>query len=120
MPRYITMRGPKRKPDGFKDLGTNAEAAGTLGDEAVGLAGERALDEETGGIFERGRLDRAAAGEFDSDVNDDPGREKQLDRSFADWTNGLIAEQVRRQAEMTRVPGDSVFEAAEEVAEQPR
>ncbi|QYR19376.1 hypothetical protein KZ483_15715 [Paenibacillus sp. sptzw28] len=50
--------------------------------------------------------------EVDSDVNEDPKREIMLDRSLDDFMN-MTREQVRRKHDITNVPLDSVFEAAE-------
>jgi hypothetical protein len=50
--------------------------------------------------------------EVDSDVNEDPKREIMLDRSLDDFMD-MIKDQVRRKHDITNVPLDSVFEAAE-------
>lgn len=52
------------------------------------------------------------AKEMDSDVNEDRGREKLLDDSLDRFLNG-IEEQVRRKHDITNVPEDSAFEAAD-------
>lgn len=49
--------------------------------------------------------------EVDSDVNQDPGREAQLDDSFETWYRN-IGYWVQQKEEMTQVPEDNVFEAA--------
>ncbi|MCP3775525.1 hypothetical protein NLX71_19830 [Paenibacillus sp. MZ04-78.2] len=49
--------------------------------------------------------------EVDSDVNDDPNREAQLDQSFQSFYEN-IKRQVRAKEEITNVPGESVFDAA--------
>jgi len=54
--------------------------------------------------------------EVDSDVNDDPGRELQLDASFEDWYRN-IGYWVRQKEDMTQVPRANVFEAAVEMDE---
>jgi hypothetical protein len=45
-------------------------------------------------------------------VNEDPKREIMLDRSLDDFMD-MIKDQVRRKHDITNVPLDSVFEAAE-------
>lgn len=55
--------------------------------------------------------------EVDSDVNDDPGRELQLDASFQDWYRN-IGYWVRQKEDMTQVPQSDVFEAAAEIDEE--
>lgn len=40
--------------------------------------------------------------EFDSDLNDDPGREFQLDQSYEDWYRAM-KRQIREAEEMTKV-----------------
>ncbi len=47
--------------------------------------------------------------ELDSDKNEDPNREWQLDQSFEEWYSS-IEDQVLRQQELTRVPQESVFD----------
>lgn len=49
--------------------------------------------------------------EVDSDVNDDPNREQQLDDSFQSWYNN-IEYWVRQKKDITQVPGENVFDAA--------
>lgn len=58
--------------------------------------------------------------EVDSDVNEDRNRENLLDASFEAWYEN-IEHWVRQKNEMTRVPEESVFEAAEDMnAEEER
>jgi len=49
--------------------------------------------------------------EVDSDVNENPNREEQLDDSFQAWY-GNIDDQVKRKLDLTNVPEDNVFDAA--------
>lgn len=51
--------------------------------------------------------------EFDSDALVDPGREMQLDQSFAEWTNSQIEQQSSMQGALAQVPEQNVFESAE-------
>lgn len=49
--------------------------------------------------------------EFDSDVNEDRGRELQLDASFEDWYRN-IGYWVQQKEDMTQVPKSNVFDVA--------
>jgi hypothetical protein len=52
--------------------------------------------------------------EVDSDVNEDPKRELQLDDSFEDWYRS-IGQTVKLKEDMVQVPGENVFEEADEI-----
>ncbi|MFD0869888.1 hypothetical protein [Paenibacillus residui] len=52
--------------------------------------------------------------EVDSDVNEDRNRENLLDASFEAWYEN-IEYWVKQKDEMTRVPEENVFEAAEDM-----
>lgn len=54
--------------------------------------------------------------EVDSDVNEDRGRERQLDDSFEAWYRH-VGQQVQRQEGITNVPSPNVFDAAAELDE---
>ncbi|KPV55635.1 hypothetical protein QJ48_32230 [Paenibacillus sp. A3] len=56
--------------------------------------------------------------EVDSDVNDDPNREALLDQSFQSFYEN-IKRQVRAKEDITNVPGESVFDAAIGMDEEP-
>ena len=56
--------------------------------------------------------------EVDSDVNEDPKREKQLDASFEAWYEN-IGDQVKRKVDLTDVPQENVLDAAENLDEDP-
>ncbi|RAP78494.1 hypothetical protein [Paenibacillus montanisoli] len=49
--------------------------------------------------------------EFDSDVNEDLGREQQLDASFEDWYRNM-GKWVQQTEDMTQVPESNVFDVA--------
>lgn len=49
---------------------------------------------------------------MDSDVNEDSNRERQLDESYDEWY-AQMEKQINQQEEITRVPSQNVFEAAE-------
>ncbi|CAN7538438.1 hypothetical protein [Paenibacillus sp. LjRoot56] len=49
--------------------------------------------------------------EVDSDVNEDPNREQQLDASFQDWYRN-IGYWVHQKEDMTQVSKANVFDAA--------
>ncbi|WP_336773237.1 hypothetical protein [Paenibacillus sp. MMO-58] len=49
--------------------------------------------------------------ELDSDVNEDRGREQQLDASFEDWYRN-IGYWEQQKSEMTQVPESNVFDVA--------
>lgn len=55
--------------------------------------------------------------EVDSDVNEDRNREEQLDDSFEAWY-GKMGEQIKQKMELTNVPKDNVFDAAEDLEEK--
>ncbi|KIL38365.1 hypothetical protein SD70_26850 [Gordoniibacillus kamchatkensis] len=59
------------------------------------------------------------AKEVDSDVNEDAGREKLLDASLERFVHNVKV-QVRRKGDMTNVPDDSVFAAAETAGQPDR
>ncbi|MBB6677140.1 hypothetical protein H4Q31_07350 [Cohnella lubricantis] len=53
--------------------------------------------------------------EFDSDRNEDPGREAQLDQSYDEWYRAM-KKQIREAEEMTKVPwSENVYAADEEL-----
>ncbi|HZG85637.1 hypothetical protein [Paenibacillus sp.] len=56
--------------------------------------------------------------EMDSDANEDPKREKQLDDAFGAWYE-MIDDQVKRKLELTNVPEGSGFDAAAGLDEEP-
>jgi hypothetical protein len=66
-------------------------------------------------ITMKGPGSRNGQPEWDSDVNEDAGRERLLDRSFDDWTASRIKDQAQRQEALVQVPNDNVFEAAEDM-----
>ena len=49
--------------------------------------------------------------EVDSDVNDDPNRERQLDDSFQYWYRN-VGYWVQQKEDMAQVPKENVFDAA--------
>ncbi|MFD1956618.1 hypothetical protein ACFSL6_21145 [Paenibacillus thailandensis] len=55
--------------------------------------------------------------EVDSDVNEDRNREERLDDSFEAWY-GKMGEQIKQKMELTNVPKDNVFDAAEDLEEK--
>lgn len=58
---------------------------------------------------------RSGGVEWDSDVNEDRGREMLLDRSFDDWAAENIQERTEWQEALTQVPQSNVFETAEQM-----
>lgn len=56
--------------------------------------------------------------EWDSDANEDPGRELQLDRSFDAWMADNMEEQRNREEALTQVPEGNAFQAAEQLDEE--
>ncbi|ACT01501.1 hypothetical protein [Paenibacillus sp. JDR-2] len=55
--------------------------------------------------------------ELDSDVNEDRGREQQLDASFEDWYRN-IGHWEQQKLEMTQVPKSNVFDVAANMEEK--
>lgn len=52
--------------------------------------------------------------EFDSDRNEDPAREFQLDQSYNEWYR-TMEKQIREAEEMTKVPwSENVYEAVDD------
>ncbi|WP_336785824.1 hypothetical protein [Paenibacillus sp. MMO-177] len=49
--------------------------------------------------------------ELDSDANEDPGRERQLDSSFEEWYRN-IGHWEKQKLEITQVPKSNVFDVA--------
>lgn len=49
--------------------------------------------------------------DFDSDINEDRGRERLLDASFQDWYRN-IGYWVQQKNDLTQVPHENVFDAA--------
>ncbi|MBW5447996.1 hypothetical protein GE107_18225 [Cohnella sp. CFH 77786] len=69
-------------------------------------------------ITMKGPRARNGQPEWDSDVNEDSGREMLLDRSFDDWVAGRIEDQTERQEAITQAPHENAFEAAERLDDE--